>query len=236
MKKLLSRSLAAAAGLAIAVMTVGTASAAIIGVSGPNSSVGTAASIITAPSNVQDDNVFNSGQQGFDEAQGVITSQAFDVYGGSIAAGTRVDSHMIFLNSQGNTAVGHYNVEWTFSGTILGVMADIWGNHEAASSGELGAAATVYDNGVNAESAPFQNRGLEGQYWNANNLNTNDAFLIGGVDNNILTLSMYVTEPGDWIRVVTVSAVPLPAALPLYGAGVAVLGFLGWRRRKAMSA
>ncbi|MEP3244041.1 MAG: VPLPA-CTERM sorting domain-containing protein [Sneathiella sp.] len=29
-----------------------------------------------------------------------------------------------------------------------------------------------------------------------------------------------------------VSAVPLPAALPLYGAGVAVLGFMGWRRRR----
>lgn len=30
----------------------------------------------------------------------------------------------------------------------------------------------------------------------------------------------------------TVSAVPLPAALPLYGAGLAVLGFLGWRKRR----
>ncbi len=31
-----------------------------------------------------------------------------------------------------------------------------------------------------------------------------------------------------------VSVVPLPAALPLYGAGVAILGFLGWRRKKAV--
>ncbi|MEP5700513.1 MAG: hypothetical protein ABJN43_17945 [Sneathiella sp.] len=30
-----------------------------------------------------------------------------------------------------------------------------------------------------------------------------------------------------------ISAVPLPAALPLYGAGVALLGLMGWRRRKA---
>ncbi len=29
-----------------------------------------------------------------------------------------------------------------------------------------------------------------------------------------------------------VSAVPLPAALPLYGAGVALLGFMGWRKRR----
>ncbi len=29
-----------------------------------------------------------------------------------------------------------------------------------------------------------------------------------------------------------ISAVPLPTALPLYGAGIAVLGFLGWRRKQ----
>lgn len=32
---------------------------------------------------------------------------------------------------------------------------------------------------------------------------------------------------------VQVSAVPLPAALPLYGAGIAILGFFGWRKRKS---
>ncbi len=30
----------------------------------------------------------------------------------------------------------------------------------------------------------------------------------------------------------SVSAVPLPAALPLYGAGIAILGFFGWRHKK----
>jgi hypothetical protein len=36
---------------------------------------------------------------------------------------------------------------------------------------------------------------------------------------------------------VQLSVVPLPAALPLYGAGIAVLGFMGWRkRRKAATA
>ncbi len=29
------------------------------------------------------------------------------------------------------------------------------------------------------------------------------------------------------------SAVPLPAALPLYGAGMALMGFIGWRKRRA---
>jgi hypothetical protein len=32
------------------------------------------------------------------------------------------------------------------------------------------------------------------------------------------------------------SAVPLPAALPLYGAGLAVMGFVGWRKRRKMAA
>ena len=36
---------------------------------------------------------------------------------------------------------------------------------------------------------------------------------------------------------VSVNAVPLPTALPLFASGVALLGFLGWRRkRKAIAA
>lgn len=34
----------------------------------------------------------------------------------------------------------------------------------------------------------------------------------------------------------SVSVVPLPAALPLYGAGIAVLGFIGWRRKQSQTA
>jgi len=34
----------------------------------------------------------------------------------------------------------------------------------------------------------------------------------------------------------TVSAVPLPAALPLYGAGLAAFGFIGWRKRRKAAA
>ncbi len=38
------------------------------------------------------------------------------------------------------------------------------------------------------------------------------------------------------IKSMTVSAIPLPAALPLYGAGLAVLGFIGWRRKRNQSS
>lgn len=34
---------------------------------------------------------------------------------------------------------------------------------------------------------------------------------------------------------VRVSAVPLPASLPLYGAGIAILGYVGWRRKRKQS-
>ncbi len=34
----------------------------------------------------------------------------------------------------------------------------------------------------------------------------------------------------------TVAVIPLPAALPLYGTGLAVMGFLGWRRKRKAAA
>jgi hypothetical protein len=34
----------------------------------------------------------------------------------------------------------------------------------------------------------------------------------------------------------TVTHVPLPAALPLFGTGLGILGFLGWRRRRKAQA
>lgn len=202
-------------GLAAAFcMAANAADAALISVSGPNSSVGTVAEIISAPGAVTDTTVFNTGLQGFDEQQGVLLTDALSVDGGTIAAGTRVDSHMIFLNKQNGVSgtLSHENVQWEFSGEILGVMIDVDGLDEAASTSILGALNTTY--GV------FDNRGLEGR----------DTINIAGA---ILTTSFFVTQPGDWIRVVTVSDVPIPAALPLMLAGLAGLGGMTRRRKKA---
>ncbi len=204
-----------AASVVAAFAAVAPAKAALLGVSGDNASTGTAAQIIAAPGQVLNGTVFNTGQQGFDEAQGVLLGANLIGDSGVIAtSGMRVDSHMIFLNKQNGAqgAISHNNVVWEFSGMILGVMSDIHGTLEAATSDLLGHDDTTYP-------SAFNNRGLEG----------NDMYNILG---NELAVNMYVTQPGDWIRVVTVSAVPLPAALPLYGAGVALMGFLGWRRRK----
>ena len=75
-------------------------------------------------------------------------------------------------------------------------------------------------------SLPFAAAGLE-----QNNILTGDGYVINGL---LLNLRMEVTEPGDWIRVITASAVPVPAALFLFGP--ALLGFMGLRRKAKLSA
>ena len=42
--------------------------------------------------------------------------------------------------------------------------------------------------------------------------------------------------PGTWSSVTTPSAVPLPAALPLFAGGLGALGLLGWRRKRKAAA
>jgi len=221
--------LAAAAAFAIATP----ASAALVSTNGSLSSELVAAAIITAPGDATDDAAYNEAIQAFNEIIGYVLLADLDVDGGTdIAAGTRVDSHMIFLNSGpgNNTALiehgagGNQNAaSFTFDGMILGVMSDGPGALEAASSSFLGAPGTTYPGSFNA-------RGLEG---NAFPGTTNDWYSFAL---STINLGMRVTEPGDWIRVVTVSAVPVPAALPLFGTGLGILGFLGWRRRRKAAA
>ena len=187
------------------------AGATLISVSGPNSNLGSAPAIIGAPADVTDDAASNTGMQGFDERQDVLLGAALSVDGGSIAAGTRVNSHMIFLNTVGNTDASQANVIWTFDGIVLGVMSDSTGTLEVASSAILGAIGTIYP------AAAFTARGLES---NNGGDGPNDGYTIAG---NTLIVAMHVTEPGDWIRVVT--AVPEPGTIALLGVALAVFGF-----------
>ncbi|MHA1166072.1 MAG: PEP-CTERM sorting domain-containing protein [Alphaproteobacteria bacterium] len=39
-----------------------------------------------------------------------------------------------------------------------------------------------------------------------------------------------------YVDATQLNIVPLPAALPLFGTGLGMLGFLGWRRRRKMAA
>ena len=181
------------------------AQSALIGVAGDGE--------IIAAVSVQEDSPTNTLQQGFNEKQGVTLGSALTVDGGTIAAGTKVDSHLIFLNSAGNARI-ETEARWTFNGTILGVMSDSIGQLMKDSNPTLAAFNDYFTTG---SALTFNAAGLEG----------NDGY--SGVGTNTLSLSMLVTEPGDWIRVVTVSQVPVPAALWLFAP--ALLGFLGLRRK-----
>jgi len=176
---------------------------------------------IIAAVSVQEDSPTNRAQQGFDEQQGVVLSRNISVDSGIIAQGTRVDSHLIFLNTR-STTLADDTQTWGFSGNILGVMSNSNGSLMSASNDLLAAFGTYFTSG---STLPFNAAGLE-----QNNILTGDGYTFLG---SVLNLRMRVTEPGDWIRVVTVSQVPIPAALWLFAP--ALMGLVGMRRKAKLT-
>lgn len=226
----MKKPLLAFAAIALTGLLTPSAHAILMGVAGPNSSMGTAPAIIGAPAHALDDILTNTGMQGFNEAQGVTTTVAHMIDGGgTIAVGTLVNSHMIFLNSAGTQSLTHFGVTWTFTDMILGVMSDGNGNLEAASTFELGAPGTNYTVPFvgSGPAAPFPARGLEGN--NGTGLGADGYQILG----NQLQVGMFVTEPGDWIRVITASTIPEPGTILLLGSGLAGLGLWRWKKGKA---
>lgn len=184
-----------------------------------------------APPNVDDDfpGAENDHQQGFNEKQdhtlgvrieidplGIFAAlPQTEIDSGKlyVKAGTYIDSHMIFLNTPVGAGGASDTKAWLFAGTILGVMSDQGGTREAASSAEVGAPGTFYPGAFGA-------RGLEG----------NDSYTVFGPDMRSILVDMNVSEPGDWIRVITTGQpVPEPGTLALCGIAIT---FIAWRRRK----
>ena len=204
------RSLSAAAVLA-SVLFSPLGYSALINVTGDGSILG------NAPNRVGNNNATNTEQWGFNEQQGILLTTDLAVDGGSIPAGTRVDSHMIFLNLRLASQLDSLSTRasWSFSGIILGVMSDNEGTLEAASNSLLGATGTFYP-------GSFNNRGME----------NNDRYL--GVGTSVLGVRMNVTQPGDWIRVVTRSAAVPDAgsSLALFAMALGALMAFGRRSQR----
>ncbi len=143
-----------------------------------------------------EDGLNNTAQEAFNEVQGVVLAVDLAVNGGVIASGTRVDSHIVFYNTHG-TVGSSVTQSWTFSGQILGLMVDINGAQMTASD-------SLFANGTY-----FSDRGGSGFFLQGLELGPYgvDSFTISG---NVLNLTTFIAEPGDWIRVITASPVPVP--------------------------
>lgn len=171
------------------------------------------------PDNTVGNDTFNDlNLYGFDEGQNINILNDLNVevladgMGGSsgagvIAAGTVVASHYIFFDplnfvSQIGTV--------TFDSDILGILTSV---------GSLNASDSLLNTGVT-----YLNPALRG--------------LESGDNVSILSLKMIEVDwsastPGDYVRVLTAfspSAVPVPAAIWLFGS--AIVGLIGLKRRK----
>lgn len=211
--------LSRAASALFATILATSASASIISFTGDIGQIADA----DVPANITDSAPADATQiLSFNEKQNVLLDQLLDpLFGADIAAGTRVDSHMVFLNKpDGVGGTLDFNGTITFSGTILGVFGRENGADLAGLNGRVDTDSLLgvsnYDN--------FANRGMENNGTGANNDSV--SFL-----DDTLTIRLKVTQPGDWVRVVTASAVPLPAPVLLFGSGFAV--FAAMRRRKS---
>lgn len=232
----LAYSAAIAAAVSGVLFGAGAANASLVTTNGSLSSAGVAAAIIAAPADARQFGATNQAIQAFDEVQNYLLAADLAVDGGVIAAGTRVSSHLIFLNTaDGATHPISHGVgansaaaSFSFDGNILGVMSATDGSQFFASDSILGLATTLYPSSVR------NNRGMEGDPTDGL---TNDDWY--SVLANTITLGMHVTTPGDWVRVVTqsvVSQVPVPAALTMLLSALTGLGFIAHRRRRLAAA
>ena len=112
------------------------------------------------------------------------------VDGGSVAAGTAVDSHLIFLSPYPDHPTRHVAVTWRFSGAVLGVMSDTHCSLQMRSDTLLGSPGTKYPG-----RSAF--RGMERRLG--------DHYEING---DTLVVTMTVPQLGDWIRVITAAGFP----------------------------
>ena len=134
--------------------------------------------------------------------------------GGTVAAGTSVDSY--FFHSDPVNANQKYSGSVTFTTAVLGVI--VLSNTLDATDSTLGHKGTSYPTGVNG-------RGLELS-------SSEDSFTLSA-DRRTLNFSFFTHNNVDEVRVITAaSAVPEPGSMALLGLGTMILGGAAARRRR----
>ena len=155
---------------------------------------------------------------GFDEDQNILLASDLHVnVGSTIPVGTTVASHYIFWDPPGSS-LKTVKANIVFDSAILEI---------ATSSKRLNQSDYLANTGVTYLTG--SERGLE----------SGDSVHIDGSNILQIDLSLSADSPGDYIRVFTEyspsAEVPLPAALPLFAAGLGAFGGVGaWRKRKTV--
>ena len=142
---------------------------------------------------------------------------------GSIAAGTLVNSFFFHLDDDDNTMVSRVKVfsisTITFETDILGVI--LFDSSLDATDPVLGAPGTLYP------ASGIEFRGLT-------EVDAGDDLFELSADNRTLQITARTNFGSvDQMRIITVSAVPVPAAVWLFG--TALIGFIGMSRRRKVA-
>ncbi|WP_148301746.1 PEP-CTERM sorting domain-containing protein [Sneathiella glossodoripedis] len=116
-------------------------------------------------------------------------------------------------------------------------ILNTYSDHALGNNGTGNGGGTVIDR--NAADRDTQYSNALTQYNVAQNSWTMHWFVLGFDPNNTgtYTIELDIFDDAGGLLAgssidVIVSAVPLPAALPMYAIGVAILGFIGWRKHK----
>lgn len=196
-------------GTTLCIIGAGAASAAVVSaVVTASSPVAVTGVVGIPPGGIVGDNKVNTNTlYAFDEKQNILLSSplAINVVAGSIAPGTRIDSHYVVFDPRGRVTV---EATITFKTAILGLITK---SGTLLASNFLGAPGVTYLND--------KLTGLEG---------SEDTISFSG---DFTSLTWTASNPGDHIRVITAAApIPLPAGgLLLIGA---LGGLAALRRRK----
>lgn len=150
--------------------------------------------------------------QGFSESTGItltddISIQLGDGSTGTLAAGTVVNSHMIYFDPEGDDLLTVSDIEILFDSQILGLVV--------TDQAMVDTHALLGHTDLNYYGGTDMNYGPNG---------APDVELFSG---STLTVSLRASQ-GDYFRVLTASTVPTPGSLALLG----VAGLIGTTRRR----